>query len=73
MHVFSDVVIRNSEIMCGVMDKSTMGSGTKKCIFYVLLRDYGEEEATRAMWRLSKVFKTFYLNIYLHVIKYLIP
>ncbi|GAB0091474.1 DNA-directed RNA polymerase [Sergentomyia squamirostris] len=51
----SYVVIRNSEVMCGVMDKSTMGSGTKKCIFYVLLRDYGEEEATRAMWRLSKM------------------
>uniref|UniRef100_A0A1B0D756 DNA-directed RNA polymerase subunit n=1 Tax=Phlebotomus papatasi TaxID=29031 RepID=A0A1B0D756_PHLPP len=35
----SYVVIRNSEIMCGVMDKSTMGSGTKKCIFYVLLQE----------------------------------
>ncbi|XP_059619730.1 DNA-directed RNA polymerase III subunit RPC1 [Phlebotomus argentipes] len=58
----SYVIVRNSEIMCGVMDKSTMGSGTKKCIFYVLLRDYGEEEATRAMWRLSKLTSYMIMN-----------
>ena len=36
------VVIRNSELLAGTMDKSTMGSGTKANIFYVLLRDFGE-------------------------------
>lgn len=51
----SDVIIRNSELLCGSMDKSTMGSGTKSCIFYVILRDFGEEFATRSMWRLARV------------------
>lgn len=51
----TDVVIRNSEIMCGSMDKNTMGSGAKKNIFYVLLRDFGESEATKSMWRLARV------------------
>lgn len=37
------------------MDKSTLGSGGKANIFYVLLRDWGEEAATTAMWRLSKL------------------
>lgn len=32
-----------------------MGSGTKSCIFYVILRDFGEEFATRSMWRLARV------------------
>lgn len=50
-----DVVIRNSEIMCGSMDKNTLGSGTKKSIFYVLLRDFGENESTKSMWRLARV------------------
>lgn len=50
-----DVVIRNSEIMCGSMDKNTLGSGTKNSIFYVILRDFGENESTKAMWRLARV------------------
>ena len=49
------VVIRNSEIMCGVMDKSTLGSGSKANVFYVMMRDFGEATATRAMWRLGRV------------------
>lgn len=51
----SDVVIRNSELMCGSMDKSTLGSGTKNSIFYVMLRDFGKEPSTVAMWRLARV------------------
>lgn len=47
--------IRNSEIMCGVMDKSTVGSGKKASVFYVILRDYGPEEAVAAMGRLAKL------------------
>lgn len=47
----ADVIIRNSELLCGSMDKSTLGSGTKSSVFYVLLRDWGEEVAVRAMWR----------------------
>lgn len=57
-----DVVIRNSELLCGAMDKGTLGSGTKKCVFYVLLRDYGEEAATRAMWRLARMASYFMMH-----------
>ncbi|KOB67105.1 DNA-directed RNA polymerase, partial [Operophtera brumata] len=45
------VIIRNSELICGSMDKSTLGSGNKTSIFYILLRDCGEEYAVRGMWR----------------------
>jgi DNA-directed RNA polymerase III subunit RPC1 len=49
------LTIRNSEIMCGVMDKSTIGSGKKDSVFYVLLRDYGPDAAAKAMNRLSRL------------------
>lgn len=49
------LVVVNSEVMCGVMDKATVGSGKKKSIFGVLLRDYGPDEAAGAMNRLAKL------------------
>ena len=49
------LVVRNSEIMCGVMDKNTVGAGKKDSIFYVILRDYGPDEAAAAMNRLAKL------------------
>lgn len=49
------LVVVNSEIMCGVMDKATVGSGKKKSIFGVILRDYGPHEAATAMGRLAKL------------------
>lgn len=49
------LVIVNSEIMCGVMDKATVGSGKKKSIFGVIMRDYGPNEAAAAMNRLAKL------------------
>lgn len=58
----SYVIIRNSQLMCGSMDKNTMGSGTKNCIFYVILRDFGEEHATKAMWRLARIASYFMMN-----------
>jgi DNA-directed RNA polymerase III subunit RPC1 len=48
------LVIVNSEIMCGVMDKATVG-GKKKSIFGVIMRDYGPHEAAAAMNRLAKL------------------
>lgn len=44
------------------MDKSTLGSGTKSSIFYVILRDFGETYATRAMWRLARLASYFMMN-----------
>jgi len=51
----SFLCIRNSEVMCGRMDKSTVGSGKKSSVFYILVRDFGVEAATNAMNRLSKL------------------
>jgi DNA-directed RNA polymerase III subunit RPC1 len=49
------LVIVNSEIMCGSMDKATVGSGKKKSIFGVIMRDYGPHEAAVVMNRLAKL------------------
>ncbi|KAK1509405.1 RNA polymerase Rpb1 [Colletotrichum costaricense] len=49
------LVIRNSEVMCGVMDKSTVGSGKKDSVFYVILRDFGPDAAVVTMNRLAKL------------------
>ncbi|XP_012276667.1 DNA-directed RNA polymerase III subunit RPC1 [Orussus abietinus] len=58
----SFVIIRNSELLAGSMDKSTLGSGSKQNIFYVLLRDWGEDAATTAMWRLARMASYFLMN-----------
>lgn len=52
---FAVVVIHNSELMCGSMDKGTLGSGSKNNIFYILLRDWGQLEAANAMSRLARL------------------
>lgn len=49
------LVIVNSEIMCGVMDKATVGGGKKKSVFGVIMRDFGNEEAAGAMNRMAKL------------------
>ncbi|XP_040568151.1 DNA-directed RNA polymerase III subunit RPC1 [Lepeophtheirus salmonis] len=56
------VLIRNSELLAGAMDKSTVGSGTKSSIFYILLRDWGQDIACTAMWRLSRIASWFLMN-----------
>ncbi|CAH1406139.1 unnamed protein product [Nezara viridula] len=58
----SFINIRNSQLLAGVMDKSTLGSGGKANIFYVLLCDWGEEAATTAMWRLSRMTSAYLIN-----------
>lgn len=54
--------IRNSEVMCGVMDKSTIGSGKKDSVFYVILRDFGPDAAVEAMNRLAKLAARWLTN-----------
>ncbi|KXN84194.1 DNA-directed RNA polymerase III subunit rpc1 [Leucoagaricus sp. SymC.cos] len=56
------LVVVNSEIMCGVMDKATVGSGKKKSIFGIILRDYGPHEAAAAMNRLAKLCARYLAN-----------
>jgi hypothetical protein len=41
------------------MDKGTLGSGSKKNIFYILLRDWGQLEAANAMSRLARIAPTY--------------
>ncbi|XP_077482360.1 DNA-directed RNA polymerase III subunit RPC1 isoform X1 [Stigmatopora argus] len=61
-HNDSYVVIHNSELMCGSMDKSTLGSGSKNNIFYILLRDWGQLEAANAMSRLARLAPAYLSN-----------
>ena len=51
--------IRNSEIMCGVMDKSTIGVGKKESVFFAILRDFGDDAALGAMNRLARLISRF--------------
>lgn len=56
------LMIRNSEIIAGVVDKSVVGDGKKDSLFYVILRDYGALEAAEAITRLSKMCARFLGN-----------
>ncbi|KAI8832364.1 hypothetical protein BC829DRAFT_426428 [Chytridium lagenaria] len=56
------IIIRNSEIMCGVVDKSIIGDGNKKSLFYAVLRDYGGQEAAYCMNRVAKLSARFLAN-----------
>lgn len=58
----SYVVIYNSNLLAGAMDKATLGSGSKNNIFYILLRDYGQQAAADAMWRLARICPVFLSN-----------
>jgi DNA-directed RNA polymerase III subunit RPC1 len=49
------LIIRNSEVMCGVMDRNAIGDGKKTSLFFVMLRDYGEDYAVQGMNRLAKL------------------
>uniref|UniRef100_A0A8B9HLT1 DNA-directed RNA polymerase subunit n=1 Tax=Astyanax mexicanus TaxID=7994 RepID=A0A8B9HLT1_ASTMX len=59
----SFVVIQNSELLCGSLDKGTLGSGSKNNIFYILLRDWGQLEAANAMSRLARLAPVYLCNI----------
>ena len=56
------LVVRNSEVLCGLMDKTTVGSGKKDSIFYVILRDFDPDEAVTAMNRLAKLSARWLTN-----------
>jgi DNA-directed RNA polymerase III subunit RPC1 len=48
------VIVRNNELLCGNLCKNTLGNGSKKGLFYVLIRDNSAELAATCMKRLSK-------------------
>lgn len=45
-------VIRNSEIMCGVVDKSIIGDGNKESMFYVVMCEISRNDAAMCMNRM---------------------
>lgn len=49
------VYMRNSELLSGILDKKSLGGGSKHNLFHVLLRDHSPERAARIMSRLAKV------------------
>eukprot|EP01094_Clydonella_sp_ATCC50884_P008876 TRINITY_DN1841_c0_g1_i1.p1 TRINITY_DN1841_c0_g1~~TRINITY_DN1841_c0_g1_i1.p1 ORF type:complete len:1514 (+),score=491.36 TRINITY_DN1841_c0_g1_i1:245-4543(+) len=49
------VCIRDSELLCGTMDKKTLGSGKKENVFHVLMRDFGAEVAAKRMTSLARL------------------
>ena len=56
------MIIRNSVHLCGVLDKTLLGSGSKTNIFYMLLRDFGEDASVDAMWRLARMAPIYLSN-----------
>ena len=56
------LIIRNSEVMTGLMDKSTVGSGKKESVFYAMLRDFGPDAAIAGMSRLAKMSARWLTN-----------
>lgn len=57
------VIFQNSELICGNLCKTTMGSGSKVGLFYSLQRDNSGEAAARCMLRVSK-FSSRWLSNY---------
>ncbi|KAI6216279.1 DNA-directed RNA polymerase subunit [Aphelenchoides besseyi] len=56
------VIIRNNQLLAGMLDKALLGSGSKTNIFYILMRDFGEEYALEAMWRLARMSPVYLSN-----------
>uniref|UniRef100_A0A914IDK2 DNA-directed RNA polymerase subunit n=1 Tax=Globodera rostochiensis TaxID=31243 RepID=A0A914IDK2_GLORO len=56
------VIIRNNQLLCGALDKALLGSESKCSIFYRLLRDWGEQHAIDAMWRLARISSIYLSN-----------
>ena len=56
------VIIRNNQLLCGALDKTLLGSESKTSIFYILLRDWGEQHAIDAMWRLARISSIYLSN-----------
>jgi DNA-directed RNA polymerase III subunit RPC1 len=45
-----------------MLDKALLGSGSKTNVFFILLRDFGEDYALDAMWRLARMSSVFLSN-----------
>ena len=59
------IVIRNSRLILGCVDKSVLGANGKTNVFYMLLRDCSEAAAAIAMARLARL-TSYYLSTHSH-------
>ena len=48
------VLIKNSILLSGIIDKSTIGSGSKSGLVFAIGKDFGSEEACKFLTRISK-------------------
>ncbi|CAF3739658.1 unnamed protein product [Rotaria sp. Silwood1] len=56
------IVIRNSRLLLGCIDKSVLGANGKTNVFYLLLRDCSEVAAAVAMARLARLTSYYLMN-----------
>jgi DNA-directed RNA polymerase III subunit RPC1 len=57
------VVIHKSELLCGTLDKSILGAGSKaSSLFYILMREYSPAYAALCMSRLARLTSRFLMN-----------
>lgn len=56
------IILQDGELLCGTLDKTILGSGSKTNVFYVMLRDVSCDESADAMWRLARVTSFFMAN-----------
>ncbi|KAL3316846.1 DNA-directed RNA polymerase III subunit RPC1, partial [Cichlidogyrus casuarinus] len=49
------IVLKNSQLLCGSLDKKLLAGGSKSSIYYHIFRDYGGSICADAMWRLNRV------------------
>lgn len=57
------LVIRNSELMCGVIDKAIIGPGKKGNLFYTILCGFGPAAAAECMNRISRLSARWLTNL----------
>ena len=57
------VIFRNSKLLSGNLGKKTLGDGSKKGLFYTLIKDHSGRVAADCMLRLSK-FTSRYISTY---------
>lgn len=56
------IMFRNSELICGALAKSTLGNGSKKGLFFNLIRDNSPHIAAACMGRVAKLAGRWFAN-----------
>ncbi|KAJ3018797.1 hypothetical protein HKX48_002614 [Thoreauomyces humboldtii] len=56
------LLIYNSELLSGVVDKAVIGDGNKESMFYTVMRDFGAESAADSMNRIAKLSARWLAN-----------